>query len=126
MRPIRRAALLAAVLTASLLVPMTSSFSAPHDDGNQSARTKGDGAPFGGLEYAPGVVLVGINPRVGPAASDELRRAYGVTGSRVIGRGNVGRAERWRLPQGLSVEAAIAQLERDPAIRYAEPDWKVR
>lgn len=125
MRPVRRMSLVAAAaLSVALAIPVPAS-SAPAQGKPSRATSKPIAHDLDGFAYAPGVVLVGLEPRVGATASDELRRAYGVMGSRVVGRGSVGRAERWKLPPGLSVEAAIAQLERDPSIRYAEPDWKV-
>jgi len=77
---------------------------------------------------APDQVLVGFEPESSSAARDKA--AERVSGSR---KGKVSRAngrfaavELVDLPRGASNSEAIAELERDPAVAYAEPNWRVQ
>lgn len=85
---------------------------------------------FGGQikgEYAPGVVVVAFHDNVPLLARQAKAHDYGlVEDTNVISpyfnRFFIGRTPR---TQGMSVEDAIHMLERDPAIRYAEPDMRI-
>ncbi len=77
---------------------------------------------------APDQVLVGFEPESSSAARDKA--AERVSGSRKgkVSRANGGFAvvELVDLPRGASNSEAIAELERDPAVAYAEPNWRVQ
>ena len=103
-------------LTATGLALATPAGAAPPAAGSAAA-----GAPAA----APGEVVVGY---VGGATAPQRERARGraaaVRAERVVAA-RAGRAEveLVRLPAGKDRAAAIRQLEADPAVAYAEPNW---
>lgn len=77
--------------------------------------------------HAPDELLVGY---VAGATSSSRERAQGLVGTlaiRPLVTAAVGRTQVdvVRLPQGTDLAVAIAKLKADPAIAYAEPNWKV-
>ena len=73
----------------------------------------------------PGELVVGYVAGAGPAERERARgRAAAVRAERVV-PAQAGRAEveLVRLPAGKDRGAAIRQLEADPAVAYAEPNW---
>ncbi|MGD9956482.1 MAG: S8 family serine peptidase [Candidatus Nanopelagicales bacterium] len=73
----------------------------------------------------PGELVVGYDAGVGTAASTAVRAR---TGSRLVERlvaPKAGRraVERVRIPAGQSQAEAIAVLEAQPGVAYAEPNW---
>jgi subtilisin family serine protease len=75
-------------------------------------------------DYAPGVVLVGYAPGTTAAERAEVRARVRAGSARPLSPLTTA-AERVTLPRGASVAGAIRSLERDPSVRYAEPDWKI-
>jgi subtilisin family serine protease len=74
-------------------------------------------APLG---HVPGEVMVTFRagaPRLAVA------RAHARVGARVAMRMRAFDMEVVRLPSGLSVRAAVQRYERDPAVRFAEPNY---
>ncbi len=73
-------------------------------------------------EPVPGELLVGFEPGAGATERAAARRAAGVTVERAL---RVDGVQLVKLPHGESREAAIARLERDPAVAFAEPNrWR--
>ena len=76
---------------------------------------------------APSQVLVGFKPDSSP--QERERAAAKVSGKRKEkvsrGGGRFAEVELVDLPAGASNAAAIAELERDPAVAYAEANWRV-
>jgi subtilisin family serine protease len=69
----------------------------------------------------PGEVLIAW--RSAPVQRQSAAAALQAQGfQRLRPAGAPDRPETWRIPRGLSVPAAIAQLRRDPAVRVAEPN----
>ena len=73
----------------------------------------------------PGELLVGY---VDGATSDDRARARGRAGAEardevVQDRADRNAVELVRLPQGKDRDQAVAELESDPAVAYAEPNW---
>src|SRR5512142_599943 len=74
--------------------------------------------------YAEGVVLVDFVPGTPAAERASIRRGAGAESSNVISR-LAPNTEKLRLGPGATVEQAIANLLRNPNVRYAEPDYLV-
>jgi thermitase len=72
-----------------------------------------------GADYVPGEVLVRFAPRVDAGERAEVRREHGVRAVRGLPLAGL---QLVRLPPGGSVPAAIAELEREPGVRYAVPN----
>ena len=71
-------------------------------------------------QYVPGHVLVGFRAGISRAAA---ARVHGRSALRVI-RGFGGfRMQLLRVPQGVSVPAAVRSLSKNPAVAWAEPDY---
>jgi len=75
--------------------------------------------PILSAPYAPGEILIKFRPG---AKSTERATVRGQIGAATRARFRSG-AEHWRLPPGLSTEAALARLARDPFVEYAEPNY---
>jgi subtilisin family serine protease len=88
--------------------------------GIAAAAAPGAGTPG----FAPSTVLVGYTSDAPAAARASARARVRATGVAPLSRLS-SRAERLSLPAGMRVPDAIAALERDPSVRYAEPDWKL-
>ena len=73
----------------------------------------------------PDQLLVGYVPGASPAAQERARkRAGAVRAERVVlARADRAAVELVRLPAGTGREAAVRELESDPAVAYAEPNW---
>ncbi|HEX8084690.1 MAG TPA: S8 family serine peptidase [Solirubrobacteraceae bacterium] len=69
--------------------------------------------------FVPDEVLVRFEPRIGADRRAQLRREHRV---RVVQALPVPGLQLVRLPADLSVPAAIAELEREPGVRYAVPN----
>ncbi len=67
--------------------------------------------------YRPGEVLVKFRPGA------EAGRALARRGARLTQRVAPLGLERLELPAGVTVEAAVAALRRDPSVAYAEPNY---
>ncbi len=80
--------------------------------------------PHPNLPRVPGVVLVGY--RLGTSTSGQVmaRRSVNATSAHRLSPLS-GSSEKLTLPAGTSVDAAIAALEADPDVRFAEPDYLV-
>ncbi len=75
----------------------------------------------GGLApHVPGQLLVGLSSEVSTVASRRLHRA--VVGARSVHRLG-GKLDLVTVPKGLSLRRAIARLESDPRVAYAEPNY---
>ena len=70
-------------------------------------------------EPVPGELLVGFEPGAGGTERAAARRAAGVTVERAL---RIDGVQLVKLAPGESREAAIARLERDPAVAFAEPN----
>lgn len=70
--------------------------------------------------YAPGRILVKFTPSVSEETASSILRAYNYSAIKRIPKLNI---YSIRLPENLSVPAAIAHLARDPHIDFAEPDY---
>ena len=74
---------------------------------------------------APDELVVGYVAGATPAAQDRARgRAAAVRAERVVlARADRAEVELVKLPPGKARAAAIRELESDPAVAYAEPNW---
>ncbi len=73
----------------------------------------------------PDELVVGYRQGSTPEQKARARGRAGATAEeRVVREGpNKGEVERVKLPRGKHRDAAIAELKRDPAVAYAEPNW---
>ncbi len=80
-------------------------------------------APAGPAE--PDELIVGYRQASTPEQRAKARGRAGATAEeRVVREGpNKGEVERVKLPRGKHRDTAIAELESDPAVAYAEPNW---
>ena len=79
----------------------------------------------GTKRFQDGVVLVGYRRGASARARGAARQAVRASGRNAISP--LARdAERLVLPPGLSVEDAVRELQRDPAVRFAQPDYVIR
>ena len=78
-----------------------------------------------GRRYAEGVVLVGFKQGAAASARANARAAVHANAHSRVSPLAVG-VERLMLPAGTSVEAAIKALQRNPAVRFAQPDYVLR
>jgi len=69
--------------------------------------------------FVPGEALVKFRSGTGKADRDTARSGLGAQKLREF----KSHAEHWKLPPGLSTEAAIARLRRNPHVEYAEPNY---
>jgi subtilisin family serine protease len=81
------------------------------------------GAGAATAEYVPGEVVVRF--RAGTTADERVSTLASAEGQLVEGLGLAG-ATLVRLPEGASVEEAVAELESDPDVLYAEPNYIYR
>jgi subtilisin family serine protease len=74
---------------------------------------------------APDELVVGYVAGATPAAQERARgRAGAVRAERVVAaRADRAEVELVRLPAGKARDAAVRELESDPAVAYAEPNW---
>lgn len=75
--------------------------------------------------YRDGVVLVGFKPGVAASARANARDAAGAKAHGRVSPLATG-VERLELAPGQSVEAAVKSLQRNPAVRFAQPDYVLR
>ena len=71
-------------------------------------------------EFKSGELLIKLRDRVSSAAAQELVAQYGATRLRALAGDRV---ELWGVTPGQELETA-ALLNADPAVEYAEPNWK--
>ncbi len=73
----------------------------------------------------PGELVVGYRQGSTPEQKAKARgRASAIAEERVVREGpDKGEVERVKLPRGKHRDTAIAELESDPAVAYAEPNW---
>jgi subtilisin family serine protease len=76
-------------------------------------------------DYAEGVVLVGYRENAPEVGRANVRARVGVASRRALSRRDR-HSERLELAKGSSVEAVVAELMRDPNVRYAHPDYRVK
>ncbi len=74
-------------------------------------------------DYVPGELLVQFRAVAGKAVQQRDRLRSRLRASLVRKMPSLG-VEHWRLPAGLSVPEAIRQLQGDPAVEYAEPNYR--
>jgi hypothetical protein len=75
--------------------------------------------------YVEGEVLVGYHRQTSIDQRQRVRASVGaIHAERVSARTRL--AERLTLPAGRSVEKAIERLKRDPRVRFAEPNYRVK
>lgn len=72
-----------------------------------------------GLPYVPGEVLVRLRPRLATRQRADVLSDLGLVVKRRL---VLPRVRLVGIPAGLSVEDAVAALERDPRVEYAEPN----
>lgn len=78
--------------------------------------------------HVPGQALVQFRYGVSDETKDSIRRRIGAHAEDVVvaqdrrsdGRGDL---ELWNLPPGWAVAQAVRELERDPGVEFAEPNW---
>ena len=75
--------------------------------------------------YRPDAILVRFADGSSPTARAAARASVGAAGSQRIAP-NAPQVQLVRLPKGSDVPAAIARLQADPSVLYAEPDYLVR
>jgi subtilisin family serine protease len=105
------------VAAAAALAPAATALSA-----SPGADATGPLAPatFAEQRFVPGEVVVGFRPGLsGATRASVLREAGAALEERLAVSG----AMVVRVPAGESVPAAADELERDPRVRYAEPNW---
>ncbi|MEJ2209656.1 MAG: S8 family peptidase [Anaerolineae bacterium] len=71
-------------------------------------------------EFKSGELLVKLRDRVSSAAVQEIQAQYGAASLRTLAGGQ---AELWSVAAGQELET-VARLNADPAVEYAEPNWK--
>ncbi len=71
--------------------------------------------------FVPGEALVKFRSGTGKPERDSVRSGLGAQKLHEF----KSHAEHWKLPPGLSTEAAIARLRRNPHVEYAEPNYIV-
>jgi len=77
------------------------------------------------LPYEPGVVLVRFRDDIGRGLVDTVAAELGL--QRVGPRRSPSlKTERLRLVARETVEQAVARLNRDPRVLYAEPNWRIQ
>jgi len=76
-----------------------------------------------GLEFVPGEVLVKFRNAGDEGSRDQVRDRVNGDRSRTFRHLGV---EKLRVGAAWSVRQAIEQLEKDPLVEYAEPNWRVR
>ena len=79
-------------------------------------------APPPGPPFVPGELLVKFKPDLELSAGARLRGELGASKLQTF----LSKAEHWRLAPNADVAQAIARLEADPAVAYAEPNYIVR
>ena len=82
-------------------------------------------SPVAAAAAAPDELVVGYVAGASPAAQERARgRAGAARVERVVpARADRAEVELVRLPAGKAREAAVRELESDPAVAYAEPNW---
>ena len=114
-----------ALLMTLALCAMTVSSVVSGQNPNADSQANDNGTP----QYVPGEILIQFKSG---ATDDDIVNARNSVGA--LTRKQLRRAERAeakgalelaRLQSGLSVEAAVAVLQRHPAVAFAEPNWKV-
>ena len=78
-----------------------------------------------GRQFAEGVVVVGYARGAAQSARANVRAAVRANAHAAVSPLAEG-VERLILPPGASVAAAIAALQRNPAVRFAQPDYVLR
>jgi subtilisin family serine protease len=77
------------------------------------------GAVASGYPYVPGEIIVKFRPSVAAGEKAEVFRT--LDGAQVKTFNSIG-AEQWQI-KGESVEDAVARLEADPRVEYAQPNY---
>jgi len=75
----------------------------------------------GEKDAVPGEVLIKFRPGLTKQAHGQVKAGVGARSRRRFASG----AEHWILPAGLTTEAAIDRLRRDPGVEYVEPNYIV-
>jgi subtilisin family serine protease len=114
---------LPALLALAILLLCASGAGAGTDSAASPAGLERHGAGASAPEYVPGEVVVRF--RAGTSAAARTSTVASAEGELVQSLGLPG-ATLVSLADGVSVEAAIAQLESDPDVLYAEPNYVYR
>ena len=77
-------------------------------------------------DHAPGEFLVRYRPGLAPAARDAVRARAGAALARVLGGRKGSPLHLLRFPPGSDETAALKKLAADPAVLYAEPNYRWR
>lgn len=75
-----------------------------------------------GARYAPGEVIVSYEDGLGQRAKRVVERRVGARSERALPGGS----RRLRIRDGQSVRRTVAELRRDPRVRYAVANWVAR
>ena len=94
---------------------------------NTPSASQAQGRPDG-PEFVQGEVLIQYRPGVSAAAKARARGRAGADPSETVlaaqaRRDGKGDLELARIPPGIAVAAAARNLESDPAVEFAEPNW---
>jgi subtilisin family serine protease len=87
--------------------------------GHAGGRLQHESASAPAADHVPGEVVVRFRDAAGPAARASVRRSYRVRSTRVLAYSGL---RVLRLARGASVRSAVARLEREPAVAYAQPN----
>jgi thermitase len=110
---------LTAMLVAAACAAVAASAAA--DAAHASASfTRPTGVKQSSQRYAPGRMIVKLKPGLAPTARTSALRAHGARVQRRITQS----ALLVSVPDGKSVPDAVAAMNRDPRVEYAEPDWR--
>ncbi|MGE5247798.1 MAG: S8 family serine peptidase, partial [Verrucomicrobiota bacterium] len=80
------------------------------------------GGPPSGPAFVPGEVLLKFKPGAQASGKIQLAQALGATTLHTFHS----QAVQWRLGPNVDVQAAIARLQADPSVQYAEPNYIVK
>jgi subtilisin family serine protease len=110
-----------AVVTAGLVLAGTGMLAAPAAPASGQPAPQAEDAP----RAVPNELLVGYEPGATPEQRAQARsRAQAVLEERVVAAAaDRVEVELVRVPAGLGIAAAARELEADPAVAYAEPNW---
>jgi subtilisin family serine protease len=110
-----------AAVTAGLVLAGTGMLAAPAAPASGQPAPQAEDAP----RAVPNELLVGYEPGATPEQRAQARsRAQAVLEERVVAAAaDRVEVELVRVPAGLGIAAAARELEADPAVAYAEPNW---
>ena len=115
--PVKYFGLVAAITALALAAPIASGAAGSAHVGLVKAHRELSSSPS---EYVPGELIVQFRP---VATREAIRHAHARVGSRVALRLPAFRMQVVKLPRGLAVRDAVRRFERDPAVKFAEPNY---